>query len=115
MLLIYGDQERWESLGADELAAVIRETDALNRALLESGELVGAYGVADDAKVVRAADGPPAVTDGPYAEAKEFLGSFTIVDCDSEERALEIAALNPASRYTGVEVRALVHEAETQL
>src|SRR5690606_21840083 len=43
MLLIYGDQERWESLGADELAAVIRETDALNRALLESGELVGAY------------------------------------------------------------------------
>jgi len=117
MLLIYGDQERWESVGADELAEIIRQTDALNQALLESGELVGAYGVADqsDAKVVRVTDGPPAVTDGPYVEAKEYLGSFTIVDCDSEERALEIAAMNPASRYSGVEVRALLHEADTPL
>ena len=117
MLLIYGDQERWESIVADELAEIIRQTDALNRALLESGELVGAYGVADeaDAKVVRVTDGPPAVTDGPYVEAKEYLGSFTIVDCDSEERALEIAAMNPASRYSGVEVRALLHEADAPM
>src|ERR671910_795266 len=79
MLLIYGNQERWDSLGADELAEVIRRTDALNQALLESGELVGAYGVADeaDAKGGRVADGPPAVTDGPYVEAKEYLGSCT--------------------------------------
>ena len=112
MLLIYGNQERWESVGADELAEIVRRTDALNQALLESGELVGAYGVADEAKVVRVTDGPPLVTDGPYVEAKEFLGSFTIVDCDSEERALEIAAMNPASRYSGVEVRALPHEAD---
>jgi len=115
MLLIYGNEERWESLGADELAELIRQTDAHNQALLESGELVGAYGVADDAKVVRATDGPPAVTDGPYVEAKEYLGSFTIVDCDSEERALEIAAMNPAARYSGVEVRALLHEADAPM
>ena len=115
MLLIYGNQERWDSVGADELAEVIRRTDALNQALLESGELVGAYGVADEAKVVRVTDGPPLVTDGPYVEAKEFLGSFTIVDCDSEERALEIAAMNPASRYSGVEVRALLHEADAPM
>ena len=37
MLLIYGNQERWESVGADELAEIIRQTDALNQALLESG------------------------------------------------------------------------------
>jgi hypothetical protein len=114
MLLIYGNRERWESVGADEFAEIIRQTDALNRALLESGELVGAYGVAEqaDAKVVRVAEELPAVTDGPYVEAKEYLGSFTIVDCDSEERALEIAAMNPAARYHGVEVRALLHEAD---
>lgn len=115
MLLIYGDEERWASVGADELAEIIRRTDALNKALVESGELVGAYGVADHAKVVRVTDGPPAVTDGPYIEAKEYLGSFTIVDCDSEERALEIAAMNPASRYSGVEVRALLHEADVPM
>jgi hypothetical protein len=117
MLLIYGNQERWESVGADELAEVVRQTDALNQALFESGELVGAYGVADetDAKVVRVAADVPAVTDGPSVEAKEYFGSFTIVDCDSEERALEIAAMNPASRYSGIEVRALLHEAEASM
>jgi hypothetical protein len=57
----------------------------------------------------------PAVTDGPYIETKEYLGSFTIVDCDTEERALEIAATNPASRYSGVEVRALLHEADVSM
>jgi hypothetical protein len=54
------------------------------------------------------------VTDGPYAEAKEYLGSFTIVDCDSLERALEIAARNPAARCWGVEVRPLIHEARAR-
>ena len=61
---------------------------------------------------MRVTDGVPAVTDGPYAEAKEYLGSFTIVDCDGLERVVEIAAQNPASRYWGVEVKSLLHEAD---
>ncbi|HEY3941114.1 MAG TPA: YciI family protein [Acidimicrobiales bacterium] len=114
MLLIYGNEEAFGSIGAETLAELIRETDALNRELFESGELVGAYGVADqvNAQVVLVSDGTPVVTDGPFAEAKEFLGSFTIVDCDSRERALEIAARNPAARHWGVEVRPLMHEAD---
>jgi hypothetical protein len=113
MLLIYGNEEAFSSVGAETLAEVIRETDALNQELFESGELVGAWGVADElnAKMVRVTDGTPVVTDGPYAEAKEYLGSFTIVDCDSLERALEIAARTPSARYWGVEVRPLMHEA----
>jgi hypothetical protein len=62
--------------------------------------------------MVRVTDGAPVVTDGPYAEAKEYLGSFTIVDCDSPERALEIAARNPSARHWGIEVRPLMHEAD---
>ena len=114
MLLIYGNDEAFGSIGAEVLADVIRETDALNRELFESGELVGAWGVADQvqAKTVRVSSSTPVITDGPYAEAKEFLGSFTIVDCDSLDRALEIAARNPAARYWGVEVRPLMHEAD---
>jgi hypothetical protein len=65
-----------------------------------------------NARVVRVRDGAPAVSDGPFAEAKEHLGSFTIVDCESLDRALEIAAANPAARYVGVEVRPLMNEAE---
>jgi hypothetical protein len=117
MLLIYGNEENLVSLSAGEFDEIVRETDALNRRLLESGELVGAYGVADalNALVVNVRDGVTAVTDGPYAEAKEHLGSFTIVDCDSLDRALEIAAANPAARYVGVEIRPLMNEASLEM
>jgi len=113
MILIYGNQELWESFPADEFAELVRATDAHNAELRASGELVGAYGVADQvmAKTVRVHDGVPAVTDGPYIEAKEYLGSFTIVDCEGLERALEIAAANPAARFLSIEVRPLEHEA----
>jgi hypothetical protein len=113
MLLIYGNEEAFTSIGEEALAELIRETDALNQELFESGELVGAYGVADEVntKMVRVTGGTPVVTDGPYAEAKEFLGSFMIVDCDGLDRALEIAARAPSARYWGVEVRPLMHEA----
>ena len=117
MLLIYGNEENLASISPDEFAEIVRQTDALNQELFESGELVGAYGVADqlNAKVVWVREGVPAVTDGPYAEAKEYLGSFTIVDCESLDRALEIAASNPAARYVGVEVRPLMHEANVDM
>jgi hypothetical protein len=113
MLLIYGNEQAFSSVGAETLAEIIRETDALNQELLESGELVGAYGLADQAnsRMVHVSSGAPVVTDGPYAEAKEHLASFTILDCDSLERALEIAARNPSARHWGVEVRPLIHEA----
>src|ERR1700745_2636129 len=116
MLLIYGNEEAFSSVGPDAFAEILRETDALNQELFESGELVGAYGVDDqvNAKLVRVTGGAPAVTDGPFAEAKEYLGSFTIVDCDSLERAMEIAARNPAARYWGVEIRQLVHDANVE-
>jgi hypothetical protein len=117
MLLIYGNDEVWSSLGPDELQALVRDTDAQNAALFASGELVGAYGVADQvqARTVTTAGGSPVVSDGPYIEAKEYIGSFAIVDCDSPERALEIAAEMPASRITPVEVRPLLHEAEGEV
>jgi hypothetical protein len=117
MLLIYGNEELWQSFPEDEFAKVIQETDALQQELRESGEFVGAWGVADQvqAKCVRLVDGVPAVTDGPYIEAKEYLGSFDIVDCESEERALEIAAKVPFARVGKVEVRPLMHEAATDV
>ncbi|MDD9372067.1 MAG: YciI family protein [Acidimicrobiales bacterium] len=113
MLLIYGNEELWESFAEDDLAQLIQQTDALQVELRETGEFVGAYGVADQtqAKTVRSQDGVPAVTDGPYIEAKEYLGSFDIIDCDSLERALEIAARVPFARYGSVEVRPLMSEA----
>jgi hypothetical protein len=70
------------------------EVDALLKELTESGELVGTQALADpsNTKTVRVRDGVPAITDGPFAEAKEQLGGYLIVDCASPERATEIAA-----------------------
>lgn len=111
MLIIYGNEELWTSFPPEQMQDIVRRTDAHNTALVASGEMVGAFGVADQAvaKLVSVAGGETTVTDGPYIEAKEYIGSFTIVDVDSEERALEIAAANPASEFTKVEVRALLH------
>ena len=68
---------------------------ALNRALAEAGELVGFEGLTGPelaAFVTVDASGKPVVTDGPYAEAKELLAGYRVVDVESRARALEIAA-----------------------
>ena len=78
-----------------DLTAHIDFMARLNRELTGKGELVAAEGLASpgQARVVRAAtDGAPAVTDGPFPEAKEFLAGFWIVEVDRAERAYEIAA-----------------------
>jgi hypothetical protein len=78
-----------------DIKAHIAFQQALGRELTEAGELVDAQGLAgpDDTKVVTS-DGraAPVVTDGPFPESKEFLAGYWIVDVDTEQRALEIAA-----------------------
>jgi hypothetical protein len=114
MLLIYGNDELWASFPQEELPKVVAETEALHADLARSGEFVGAYGVGDVAvvKTVTCKDGPTVVSDGPYLETKEYLGSFTIVDVESAERAYEIAARDPFARFGQVEVRPLMHESD---
>ncbi|MCU1427187.1 MAG: YCII-related protein [Actinomycetia bacterium] len=117
LLLIYGNEEIFGSFPEEEFQKVIGETNALQAELRASGEWIGAYGVADQvmAKTVRLRDGVPVVTDGPYLEAKEYIGSLDIIDCESLERALEIAARVPWARYGEVEVRPLMAEAGTEM
>jgi hypothetical protein len=83
---------RWDP---KDVQAHLDYYEALNRELTESGELVDGEALAwpEQTKVVRA-DGhaAPVVTDGPYAEAKEQLAGFQVVDVESLQRAIEIAA-----------------------
>lgn len=74
--------------------AHIRFMKDLNRDLMKSGELVEAQGLTppDQAKIVRHGKGAPVVSDGPFAETKEFLAGFWIVEVEKPERAYEIAA-----------------------
>ena len=111
LLSIYGNEETWNSLGPEETAELISRTDAHNKALVESGELLGAFGTSEPANVrrVRNTDSGRVVTDGPYIESKEYLGSFYLVDCESYDRALEIAAAMPSADLVDIEVWPLMH------
>jgi hypothetical protein len=85
--------------------------------LNESGELVGGEALADasNAKTVRVRSGVPAVTDGPFAEAKEQLAGYLIVDCETTDRAVEIATRWPDARYFAMEVRPLMDTAGAEM
>jgi hypothetical protein len=107
MLLIYNNPATYEGWSEQERAALFGEVDAIMTELKESGELVGGEALADPSttRTVRVRDGVPAVTDGPFAEAKEQLGGYLMVECASEQRAVEIAARWPDARYFAMEVR----------
>jgi hypothetical protein len=117
LLMIYGNQEKWTSNPAETWAEAIAKQDAFNRKYQATGELIGAYGLADaaQARLVRREDGVPAVTDGPYLETKEYMASFYLLDCENEERALQIAADMPWADQEPVEFWPILHEAKHDL
>jgi hypothetical protein len=89
-----GDDYQVSQWSPEDLKAHIAFMHQLNRDLTESGELVSGEGLAPpaQARIVRARrDGAPTVSDGPFAESKEFLAGYWIVDVDRAERAYEIA------------------------
>ncbi len=98
LVLIYGNEAIWGDPTVD-VAALIREVDAFNASLRESGELVSVEGLIPASRAVRSRGGVPVVSDGPYLEAKEHVGSFFVLDVASEDRALEIAREYPALRH----------------
>jgi hypothetical protein len=88
----------------EDFKAHIAFMHGFNTELTEAGELVGAEGLAPpgQARVVRAGkNNTPAVTDGPFPEAKEFLAGYWIVEVDRPERAYEIAAKASAAPGPG--------------
>jgi hypothetical protein len=117
MLLIYANQETWSAFTPEEMRQGIAEQDAFNAEFFGTGELLDAYGLADaeNAKRVKVRAGARTVTDGPYLEAKEYLASYYVIDVESEERALQIAARMPFAAFRGVEVWPILHEAGAEM
>jgi hypothetical protein len=111
LLLIYFNQTTWDSLTEEEHQAVFSGHHDFMRTIQESGEMVGTEALAspDQSAVVRVRDGATVVTDGPFLEAKEFFAGYYVVDCESRERALELAAMIPDARFSAMEVRPIMH------
>lgn len=107
--MIYNNAEREPSSG--ELEELIRGHAKLHRELVDDGVILSSGSLVDPdrATTVRTHDGVRAVTDGPYAEAKEYLAGYYLVEC-SKERAMEIAERIPCGVSGGVEIRAIDEE-----
>ncbi|MCK2215413.1 YciI family protein [Actinomadura sp. ATCC 31491] len=112
LLIMHNNPRIWDALTEAEREEVMSAHGAFMETVRASGELVGTVALADPSQsaVVRVRGGVPAVTDGPYLEAKEHLGGYYLVECDSRERALELAALIPDAGVEGlgIEVRPVV-------
>lgn len=106
MLMIYANPA--SPAGADAMA----EAGAIMEELGESGELVGGLALEGPAaaRTVKVRDGVPAVTDGPFIEAKEYLAGYLVVECDGIERATEIAARWPDAKLCAMEVWPVINE-----
>jgi hypothetical protein len=95
MIMTFGSAEAGlAAMGRDWMLEMIKFMQNLDKDLRESGELVDNQGLADgsQAKTVRIKNGIPVATDGPFAEAKESLVGYWIVDVENEARAIEIAS-----------------------
>jgi hypothetical protein len=110
MLLIYQNPAAFQALPQADREGLMSEAGTIVGELIDSGEWVGGEGLADPslATSVRVRDGVPAITDGPFAEAKEQMVGYCIVDCATPERAVEIATRWPDARLWGMEVRPML-------
>jgi hypothetical protein len=115
LLLIHDDEAQWGDMPEDERNAVYAEYGQYTQELQTRGILVGANQLqpASTATVVHVEDGKTLTTDGPFAETKEVLGGYYLIDVETLDEALEWAAKIPSARYGHIEVRPIVmREAE---
>jgi hypothetical protein len=110
MLLIYDQESTWDGMSEDERNGMMQEYFQFTEDLRKAGKHVAgdALQPLSTAKSVRVREGSAETTDGPFAETKEALGGYYLIDVDSEEEALEWAAKIPSARIGTIEVRPVV-------
>jgi hypothetical protein len=120
LILIYSNpasREIWEGFSDDQRAEGYRYYAALTEELAAAGELIVSEALADPSLTTRVTvrDGQTLASDGPFAETKELLGGFFLLECESHERAVEIAARVPEAELGLVEVRPVLELGGTEL
>jgi hypothetical protein len=115
MLLIYNDPQGWESMSEAERGEIYNAYGTFTAELQASGKMVAgdALQATDTATSVRVRDGETLTTDGPFAETKEVLGGYYLIDVESLDEALEWGSKVPGARYGTIEVRPVVTDYET--
>jgi hypothetical protein len=111
MLLIYSEERAWAAAAPEQSQAMFEEYAQYTKWLADKGWMQAGdpLQTTDHATTVRVADGDETLTtDGPFAETKEQLGGYYVVECDDLDQAIEAAARCPGARYGKIEVRPIV-------
>ena len=110
MLLIYGEESLWAKLTPDQLSQEMGAYMAYTQELAKSGKLVAGDELQPvaTAKTMSLMGGKQSVVDGPFAETKETLGGYYLINVDTIEEALAWAEKCPGARYGRIEVRPVV-------
>jgi hypothetical protein len=108
-----------EALSEDERNAIGNGHADFMRTIQESGEMISTNALADPANsvVVRFKGGEQVVTDGPFVESKEYFGGYYLVDCETKERAIELAGMIPDAKVEGlgIEIRPVMFSAGSEM
>jgi hypothetical protein len=110
LLLIHDDEAHWSTMSDDERDKLYAGYGTFTNELRESGAYVGANQLqpTSTATAVRVREGETLTTDGPFAETKERLGGYYLIDVESLDEAIEWAAKIPTARIGTIEVRPVV-------
>jgi hypothetical protein len=110
LILLYGDEKAEESMTAEERRAIVDQHIALGRRMREAGAYVAGEALREssEAKVLRRDGATSLVTDGPFAETKEQLGGFYLLECADVDEALAWAEQIPRSPGLVAEIRPVV-------
>jgi hypothetical protein len=106
---IYGEESRLADTTPEQMNQMLEEYGAFGQ---EAGDaILAGEGLqpTSTATTVRVRDGERMLTDGPFAETKEQLGGFYLLECDSLDQAIELAAKIPGARFGSVEVRPVMN------
>lgn len=107
LMLIYENESAWTAISPEEAGAIFGDYVKLTQALTQSGHYKGGNPLEPTrtATTVRTRDGKIHTTDGPFAETREQLGGYFLIDADDLDEAIAIAARIPASATGSVEIR----------
>jgi hypothetical protein len=111
LAMIYADESSWVDATPEQIAATMQAHGAFGEAAGKAGVLQGGEGLEPStaATIVRVRDGERMLTDGPYAESKEQIGGYYVLECKDLDEALEWAAQIPEAAFGAIEVRPVMN------
>jgi hypothetical protein len=116
LCLIYEDEKAWLKLPKEQSDAIMNEYFVFTDEIRKTGQMVAGEALqpTQTATTVRVRNGKTATTDGPFAETKEQLGGFYLIEAKDLNEAIQVASRIPSARFGSVEVRPIIDFSQAQ-